>query len=146
MNKKIHLSILNRAALERMDKNDLIQLLLDEKTIRRDFECRAPDSAAYLYHKTKYGQMIHGDSLSYLREQTEKSVDLVVTSPPFGLVRKKDYGNVDAHEYCNWFRPFAKEIRRILKDSGSCKSAATSCIIVTLCSSLSCRCVSYTMS
>jgi len=119
VNKKIHLSILNRAALERMDKNDLIQLLLDEKTIRRDFECRAPDSAAYLYHKTKYGQMIHGDSLSYLREQTEKSVDLVVTSPPFGLVRKKDYGNVDAHEYCNWFRPFAKEIRRILKDSGS---------------------------
>jgi site-specific DNA-methyltransferase (cytosine-N4-specific) len=35
------------------------------------------------------------------------------------LVRKKTYGNVDAHEYVEWFRPFGVEIRRILKPSGS---------------------------
>jgi site-specific DNA-methyltransferase (cytosine-N4-specific) len=47
------------------------------------------------------------------------SVDLIVTSPPFGLVRKKDYGNVESHEYVNWFRDFAKEFKRILKPNGS---------------------------
>lgn len=42
-----------------------------------------------------------------------------MTSPPFGLVRKKDYGNVDADEYVDWFKPFAKAFHRVLKDSGS---------------------------
>ncbi len=42
-----------------------------------------------------------------------------MTSPPFGLVRKKTYGNVDAHKYVEWFRPFGAEFRRILKPSGS---------------------------
>ena len=42
-----------------------------------------------------------------------------MTSPPFGLVRKKSYGNEDAHRYCDWFRPFAAGFRRVLKDRGS---------------------------
>lgn len=42
-----------------------------------------------------------------------------MTSPPFGLVRKKDYGNADANEYVEWFRDFGAEFHRILKDSGS---------------------------
>ena len=46
-------------------------------------------------------------------------IDLIMTSPPFGLVRKKTYGNEDAHRYCDWFRPFAEGFRRALKDSGS---------------------------
>jgi len=52
-------------------------------------------------------------------EIKEGSVDLIMTSPPFGLVRKKDYGNEDADKYLDWFRPFAEHFRRILKDSGS---------------------------
>lgn len=72
-----------------------------------------------VYHKTRLGRMLHGDSLDYLRDQDDSSVDLVMTSPPFGLVRKKDYGNVDADDYCEWFKPFAKEVYRILKDTGS---------------------------
>lgn len=47
------------------------------------------------------------------------SVDLVVTSPPFGLVRKKNYGNVESHEYVEWFKAFGREFKRILKPSGS---------------------------
>ena len=39
-----------------------------------------------------------------------------MTSPPFGLVRKKSYGNEDSDKYCDWFRPFAEGIRRVLKD------------------------------
>lgn len=72
------------------------------------------------YFSTDYGQAFLGDSLDFLHSTAEeKSVDLVMTSPPFGLVRKKSYGNEDADEYCNWFRPFADGFRRVLKDSGS---------------------------
>lgn len=66
------------------------------------------------------GEIIKGDSLSVLQTRFEdKSVDLIMTSPPFGLVRKKDYGNVDADEYVKWFLPFALEFKRVLKDTGS---------------------------
>lgn len=47
-----------------------------------------------------------------------KSVDLVITGPPFGLVRKKDYGNVESHEYVNWFKSFGREFKRILTQPG----------------------------
>lgn len=42
-----------------------------------------------------------------------------MTSPPFALQRKKEYGNVDAEDYVSWFMPFAIQFRRILKDHGS---------------------------
>src|SRR5579863_1231265 len=71
------------------------------------------------YHKTKHGLIVLGDSLQYMAGLKAKSVDLIVTSPPFGLVRKKDYGNVESHEYVNWFKPFGQEFKRILKTSGS---------------------------
>jgi DNA modification methylase len=57
------------------------------------------------YHQTKHGQIILGDSLAYMAGVKAESVDLIVTSPPFGLVRKKDYGNVESHEYVHWFKP-----------------------------------------
>lgn len=72
------------------------------------------------YFSTRLGQIVLADSCSILQEQVaEKSVDLVMTSPPFGLVRKKDYGNADAHDYLDWFRPFAGGLKRVLKDNGS---------------------------
>lgn len=70
-------------------------------------------------HKTSLGEIVHGDSLEVLASYHKKSVDLIMTSPPFGLVRKKDYGNVAADEYVEWFKPFAAAFRSILKDSGS---------------------------
>ena len=71
-----------------------------------------------LFHKTSSGQVILGDSLEYLAGLKPASVDLIVTSPPFGLVRKKDYGNVESHEYVDWFKPFGREFKRILKTIG----------------------------
>lgn len=53
------------------------------------------------------------------RELAPKSVDLVVTSPPFGLVRKKGYGNEDADRYCAWFKPFGDLFHSLLKPQGS---------------------------
>lgn len=70
--------------------------------------------------ETPLGQALLGDSLDLLLGgAAEHSVDLIVTSPPFGLVRKKSYGNEDADEYCDWFRPFAEGFKRALKPNGS---------------------------
>ena len=72
------------------------------------------------FHKTPLGEILWGDSRAWMFNlATEQSVDLIMTSPPFGLVRKKTYGNEDADQYCEWFRPFAEGFRRVLKDEGS---------------------------
>jgi len=74
---------------------------------------------ATAFHKTALGQIINGDSLDVLSSYADKTVDLIMTSPPFGLVRQKDYGNVASSEYIDWFKPFAAQFKRVLKDSGS---------------------------
>lgn len=71
------------------------------------------------FYETMKGRIVLGDSLDVMREMKAGSVDLIITSPPFGLVRKKEYGNVDADKYIDWFRPFAREFHRILMDQGS---------------------------
>lgn len=71
------------------------------------------------YFSTDLGRMVLGDSIDLLAGLAPSSVDLIVTSPPFALVRKKDYGNADADRYLEWFRPFAEQFARVLKDSGS---------------------------
>jgi site-specific DNA-methyltransferase (cytosine-N4-specific) len=69
--------------------------------------------------KTDLGVIQQADALDIMPKHSDCSVNLIVTSPPFGLVRKKDYGNADADEYLEWFRPFAKEFYRILANDGS---------------------------
>jgi len=49
----------------------------------------------------------------------DSSVNLVMTSPPFALKRKKEYGNVHAREYVEWFLPFAEQMKRIISEDGS---------------------------
>ena len=75
---------------------------------------------AELYRETDYGEIYLGDSLGLLHKTlAPNSVNLIMTSPPFGLVRKKSYGNEDADQYVQWFRPFAEGMQRVLKDQGS---------------------------
>lgn len=69
---------------------------------------------------TDLGQAYCGDAGALMpRLLDDVSVDLIVTSPPYGLVRKKEYGNVDADLYVAWFERFAHEFARILKPKGS---------------------------
>jgi len=70
-------------------------------------------------YKTKLGRMYCADSLPFMETMADNSVDLVVTSPPYALHFKKEYGNADQKFYVDWFLPFAREIRRILKEDGS---------------------------
>jgi site-specific DNA-methyltransferase (cytosine-N4-specific) len=70
-------------------------------------------------YTTPWGRAYHADALDVLKELDADSVDLVLTSPPFALRRKKAYGNVAAHEYVDWLWPFAEEIHRVLRPDGS---------------------------
>ncbi len=70
-------------------------------------------------YKTEFGKAYCADCLRIFSEIPSNSVDLVITSPPFALRRKKSYGNVSAEQYCDWFLPYAENISRILKKRGS---------------------------
>ncbi|MGA2092182.1 MAG: site-specific DNA-methyltransferase [Sedimentisphaerales bacterium] len=73
-----------------------------------------------VFYKTKIGKMYLGDSLDILRKNISPgSVDLIMTSPPFGLVREKSYGNMNADNYVEWFKPFGNLFLRLLKPNGS---------------------------
>jgi DNA modification methylase len=73
-----------------------------------------------VFHKTKLGRIYLGDSRGLLGKTVERSsVDLVMTSPPFGLLNQKEYGNEPADTYLQWFKTFAGGIREVLKDNGS---------------------------
>lgn len=65
------------------------------------------------------GSAYLGDSLKLLPKVPSSSVNLVLTSPPFALTRKKEYGNEGSDEYVEWFLKFAPDFQRILTDDGS---------------------------
>jgi len=71
------------------------------------------------YFVTRLGAAYLGGSLPMLQALPEASANLVLTSPPYALHFKKEYGNVSKDQYIDWFLPFAKEVRRILMDDGS---------------------------
>jgi site-specific DNA-methyltransferase (adenine-specific) len=61
------------------------------------------------------------DCVKGMRELAEKSVDIVVTSPPYNLgTRYRNYKDTRTRdEYLLWSQEWAREIRRVLKDEGS---------------------------
>lgn len=70
-------------------------------------------------YKTEFGALFCADSLEFMRRLPDDSVDLVLTSPPYALHFKKEYGNANQQDYIAWFLPFAREIKRVIKPSGS---------------------------
>ena len=70
-------------------------------------------------YSTNLGNVYHGNSLDLIPELDDESVDLVVTSPPFALLRKKEYGNEEQENYISWLGEFARLIKPKLKESGS---------------------------
>lgn len=73
-----------------------------------------------IIYRTPSGAAWHGDAVEVLeREVSDESVDLIVTSPPFALLRPKEYGNESQETYTSWFQPFSMEFWRVLKPTGS---------------------------
>lgn len=69
--------------------------------------------------KTKLGSIVHDDSLKYLKKVEDNSLDLIITSPPFALTRKKAYGNEQGDAYMVWLKEFGEIFYKKLKDEGS---------------------------
>ena len=92
----------------------------ERKLAKRKLFKRNTKAIEETVYKTKKGRIIHGDSLNWLHNpKTKGKVDLIMTSPPFGLTSKKSYGNEAASDYCDWFRPFAEGFSKSLNEKGS---------------------------
>ena len=72
----------------------------------------------YIY-KTRYGLQLCADSREILRALPEQSIDLIVTSPPFALLRQKTYGNMNQDAYVAWLTEFGEAAFKPLKATGS---------------------------
>lgn len=71
------------------------------------------------YYATERGAAYLGDSRELLGALPDGSVNLVITSPPFALHFKKEYGNVSKEDYIPWFLRFASQVKRVLAEDGS---------------------------
>ena len=72
-----------------------------------------------LAYTTELGRAFVGDSRELLAKLDDESINLVVTSPPFALQRKKEYGNREQHEYVDWLAEFARLVHAKLTKDGS---------------------------
>ncbi|MBI4583963.1 MAG: site-specific DNA-methyltransferase, partial [Planctomycetes bacterium] len=79
-------------------------------------EILLPFKSTYATHR---GAIYTADALVAMKLMPQQCIDLLITSPPYALHFKKEYGNAEKEEYVNWFRPFAQEIHRVLKPEGS---------------------------
>jgi len=70
-------------------------------------------------YKTRLGLQVCGDSREVLKYLEKDSVDLIVTSPPFALLRQKSYGNENQEQYVDWLADFGIAAHRVLKETGS---------------------------
>jgi site-specific DNA-methyltransferase (cytosine-N4-specific) len=70
-------------------------------------------------YRTRQGIQLCADSQNVLKALPNAAVDLIVTSPPFALLRQKAYGNEDQSEYVAWLSEFGAAAHRVLKPTGS---------------------------
>ena len=71
---------------------------------------------------TLYGNTYQIDAIDYLKDykkQNREKVNLIFTSPPFPLNRKKKYGNLDGIEYVKWLENISVLCTDILAEDGS---------------------------
>jgi len=64
-------------------------------------------------------ELYNGDCLDILGKLEDNSVSLIVTSPPYGKQRKKDYGGIKNKNYVEWWMNIEPEFKRVLKDDGT---------------------------
>lgn len=74
-------------------------------------------------YQTNKGKIIEGNSIELLKGKMKKKlkgkVNLIITSPPFPLNNKKQYGNEKGEEYLKWFIDMAPIFSDLLAEDGS---------------------------
>lgn len=95
------------------------QAALEEGSLS-PFQGRPPIEVAY---QTSFGRMFCGKSDEMLSSEAlarhRGKVNLVFTSPPFPLNRKKRYGNETGDEYIKWLCTFGPLLKQMLTPDGS---------------------------
>jgi site-specific DNA-methyltransferase (cytosine-N4-specific) len=71
------------------------------------------------YYGTALGNAYLADAIDVLKAIPDGSINAVITSPPYALHFKKEYGNTEKQGYVAWFLPFAAEFFRVLAADGS---------------------------
>jgi DNA modification methylase len=101
--------------VEEMDRNGRVdrvwRTLRAERKRLRD---PAPDVGSRDASRYK---LIIGDNLEVLADWPSDSVDLVLTSPPYGGLRRETA--IVPDHYVDWFLPRARQFLRVLKPTGS---------------------------
>ena len=66
-------------------------------------------------------KIINADCLDILKKLPDKSVDCILTDPPYYKIVKNDWDNQwkDIYEFQAWVGELGKEFNRVLKDNGS---------------------------
>jgi DNA modification methylase len=76
-----------------------------------------------LAYRTRLGRAYHTTVESFLASPAARAyrgrVDLILTSPPFPLNRKKAYGNFTGPRYLEWLQGLAPELTSLLRPRGS---------------------------
>jgi DNA modification methylase len=70
-------------------------------------------------YETAHGLQVSADSREILQLLPPESLDLIITSPPFALLRQKSYGNEQQGDYVAWLGEFGEAAHRVLKQTGS---------------------------
>jgi len=74
-------------------------------------------------YRTKKGVLYFGDSRELFDangfKKLRKKVNLIFTSPPFPLNKKKSYGNLTGDNYVEWLASFASIFKELLAPDGS---------------------------
>lgn len=60
-----------------------------------------------------------GSALDELRLIPDRSIHLIVTSPPYADARSDTYGGVSVDRYVEWFLEISLELKRVLREDGS---------------------------
>jgi len=81
------------------------------------------NKSRYLRYKTKKGKLLCGNFLeihkAYLGRYYKGKFNLIITSPPFPLNNKKQYGNLTGKKYLDWFESLAPIFSELLAEDGS---------------------------
>lgn len=74
-------------------------------------------------YRTRNGVLYLGPSEEILKSKwftpLHNKVNLILTSPPFPLKKKKAYGNLNGEEYIEWLSSYAELFNNLLADDGS---------------------------
>lgn len=74
-------------------------------------------------YETNLGKCFHGKTENILKSRYfqgyKGKINLIFTSPPFPLNRKKKYGNYNGNEYLEWLSNITTTLKDFLTDDGS---------------------------